>query len=309
MDRCSRASDRRPEGGTVAAVIAPLGQASPAGPATTPVRDTALRRPKLADLVAADLRYQIVNGLKPGTAIASVTDLCRYYDVSLPTTRQALKMLEAEGLLVVRRGAGGGAVVRHPDIDNLASSVGLAMQLRGVTTGDLDAARASIEVSATRQLASVATTECLSDLEHHLDRYDAAISSGSIEHAVQEHARFHDLILSSCPNKAMGILGDLTRSIVDAHSDRSVETYQVATTDTTWIEHARLAWDAHREIVAAMRTREVERAEARIAAHLERWLELVPLDEPLAVVERPPLHSMPLSSRALRSTRLPLTPR
>ncbi len=276
--------------GTVGAVTAPLGKAIPTGPTGAAVRNTSLRRPKLADLVAADLRYQIVNGLEPGAAIASVTDLCKFYDVSLPTARQALKMLEAEGLLVIRRGANGGAVVRHPDIDNLARSVGLAMQLRGVTTGDLYAARASIEVSATRQLASVATTECLSDLDHHLDRYDAAISSGSIEHAVREHARFHNLVLSACPNEAMGILGDLTRSIVEAHSDLSVKTLQVAATETTWIEHARLAWDAHREVIAAMRTREVELAEARIAAHLERWLELVPLDEPLAVVERPTLH-------------------
>ena len=284
-------------------MTAPLGKASPTGSTGAAVRNTSLRRPKLADLVAADLRYQIVNGLEPGAAIASVTDLCRVYDVSLPTARQALKMLEAEGLLEIRRGANGGAVVRHPDIDNLARSVGLAMQLRGVTTGDLYAARASIEVSATRQLASVATTECLSDLDHHLDRYDAVISSGSLEGSVQEHARFHNLVLSACPNKAMGILGDLTRSIVDAHSDLSVETYQVAATDTTWIEHARLAWDAHRDVIAAMRIREVELAEARIAAHLERWLDLVPLDEPLAVVERPTLHSIPLSSTGLRSTR------
>ncbi len=267
------------------------------------VRNTSLRRPKLADLVAADLRYQIVNGLEPGAAIASVTDLCRIYDVSLPTARQALKMLEAEGLLVIRRGANGGAVVRHPDIDNLARSVGLAMQLRGVTTGDLYAARASIEASATRQLASVATAECLSELGHHLDRYDAAIASGSLEDSVQEHAHFHNLVLSACPNKAMGILGDLTRSIVDAHSDLSVETYRVAATDAKWIEHARLAWDAHRDVIAAIQTREVELAEDRIATHLERWLELVPLDEPLAVVERPMLHTMPLSSNGLRSTR------
>jgi DNA-binding FadR family transcriptional regulator len=278
-------------------MTAPLGKVNPTESPGPEARNTSLRRPKLADLVAADLRYQIVNGLEPGAAIANMTDLCRSYDVSLPTARQALKVLEAEGLLVIRRGANGGAVARHPDIDNLARSVGLAMQLRGVTTGDLYAARASIEVSATRQLASVATAECLSDLDLHLDRYDAAISSGSIERAVDEHSRFHDLILSACPNKAMGILGDLTRSIVDAHSDLSVET--MAAADATWIEHGRRAWDAHRDVIAAIRGREVERAETRIATHLERWLELVPLDEPLAVVERPTLHSMPppVSSR------------
>lgn len=53
------------------------------------------------------LRERIVSGeLRPGAKISSENELCRQFNVSRQTVRQALSVLEQEGLLVPRRGSG-----------------------------------------------------------------------------------------------------------------------------------------------------------------------------------------------------------
>ena len=76
----------------------------PAGPV--------LRAPKTAELIASYIRGQIVRGdLKTGDSLPSETVLMEMFGVSPPTLREAFRILEAESLISVRRGARGGARV------------------------------------------------------------------------------------------------------------------------------------------------------------------------------------------------------
>jgi DNA-binding FadR family transcriptional regulator len=69
-----------------------------------------LRAPKTAELIASYIRGQIVRGdLKTGDALPSETVLMEMFGVSRPTLREAFRILEAESLISVRRGARGGA--------------------------------------------------------------------------------------------------------------------------------------------------------------------------------------------------------
>ena len=71
--------------------------------------------PKAASLVAASLRRRIVLGdLGEGDALPNETELMRFYEVSRPTLREALRILETESLISVKRGARGGARVVRP---------------------------------------------------------------------------------------------------------------------------------------------------------------------------------------------------
>lgn len=57
--------------------------------------------------IAADLRQQIADGtLAPGARLNAETELADEYDVSVPTIRQALNMLRAEGLIDTQHGKG-----------------------------------------------------------------------------------------------------------------------------------------------------------------------------------------------------------
>jgi DNA-binding FadR family transcriptional regulator len=80
---------------------------------TTPL--TPVHVPKAAELVAVALRGRILRReLLPGDRLPAETSLMAQYGVSRPTLREALRLLEAQELLEVRRGARGGGVVRQP---------------------------------------------------------------------------------------------------------------------------------------------------------------------------------------------------
>jgi GntR family transcriptional repressor for pyruvate dehydrogenase complex len=71
--------------------------------------------PKAAQLVADAVRARILRGdLVPGDRLPSEAALTAQYGVSRPTLREALRLLEAQELLEMRRGARGGGVVRAP---------------------------------------------------------------------------------------------------------------------------------------------------------------------------------------------------
>lgn len=69
--------------------------------------------PSLRDTIAADLRTQITTGhLKPGERLPSEPQLAAHYKVSTPTLRNALALLQAEGLINKLHGKGN--YVRRP---------------------------------------------------------------------------------------------------------------------------------------------------------------------------------------------------
>jgi DNA-binding FadR family transcriptional regulator len=82
------------------------------------------RAPKTAELIAEMFRSQIRSGaLHTGDRMPTEIDLMQRFDVSRPTLREALRMLEHDELIVVRRGARGGATVRAPGVTPLCRAL------------------------------------------------------------------------------------------------------------------------------------------------------------------------------------------
>ena len=70
---------------------------------------------RTAEIVADELRRQIIDGeLSDGDLLPRQEILVEQFNVSLVSLREALRILETEGLLSVRRGNRGGAVVHAP---------------------------------------------------------------------------------------------------------------------------------------------------------------------------------------------------
>src|ERR1051325_1239182 len=118
--------------------------------------------PKTAELVATQLRNQIVRGeLKEGDALPPETNLMEQFGVSRPTLREAFRVLESEALITVRRGSRGGARIDVPNDSVAARYAGLVLQYRGATWADVLEARAVIEPPCAGLLAARRTTEDL----------------------------------------------------------------------------------------------------------------------------------------------------
>src|ERR1700742_2157648 len=100
-----------------------------------------LRVPKAAELIASQLRREIVRGdLGENEALPPQSALMEQFMVSRPTLREAFRILESEGLLSVRRGAHGGARVHKPKPDVAARYAAHVLQSQGTLLSDVFAA-------------------------------------------------------------------------------------------------------------------------------------------------------------------------
>jgi GntR family transcriptional repressor for pyruvate dehydrogenase complex len=105
-----------------------------------------MRQPRLAEMVAGALRERIVGGeLADGDMLPGLEKLVVEFGVSPPSLREALRILENEGLITVRRGNVGGAVVHRPKADAAAYMFGLVLQAEHVPVTDLTVALSHLE--------------------------------------------------------------------------------------------------------------------------------------------------------------------
>jgi GntR family transcriptional repressor for pyruvate dehydrogenase complex len=168
------------------------------------VRREQLRQPRLAEVVAAVLRERIVNGeLGDGDMLPKQDELIAEYRISRPTLREALRILEGEGLLIVRRGSVGGSVVRMPTADASAYTFGLLLQSRRATISDLATAIKHIEPITASLCAARAdrASEVLPALRANVADTEAATSDGPQFTALAR--QFHELLVSCCGNETL----------------------------------------------------------------------------------------------------------
>src|SRR5687767_10224840 len=91
--------------------------------------------------------------LKPGDALPSETALMEQFGVARPTMREAIRVLESDGLIRIQLGMYGGARVQELDLDLLARRAGLYLQMHGTTMRDLVEAQNVVEPGTVRLAA------------------------------------------------------------------------------------------------------------------------------------------------------------
>ena len=107
---------------------------------------------RVGESVARELRERILTGEYVDT-LPKQEALMADFEVSAPSIREAFRVLEAEGLIVVRRGNVGGATIRLPNADDTAYALGLALQAKSVRVSEVAAALWSIEPAVARLCA------------------------------------------------------------------------------------------------------------------------------------------------------------
>ncbi|MEX5633929.1 FadR/GntR family transcriptional regulator, partial [Parafrankia sp. FMc2] len=165
-----------------------------------------IRVPKTAELVAAQLRRQIVRGeLVEGDALPPEAVLMEQFGVSRPTLREAFRVLESEALISVRRGAHGGARVHTPDGQVAARYAGLVLEHRHTTVADVHTAHTLLEPAAVRLLAT-----------HHTDTTLTALHT-ALTHTDPNH--FHHQLLEHAGNQTLTMIAGMLRHILDTHTN------------------------------------------------------------------------------------------
>jgi len=103
----------------------------PAGPVSS---EAGRWKPKTAETVARRVVQTIVSGgLTAGDKLPREAEMVEHYGVGRETLREALRLLETQGLITLRRGPGGGPVVASADAVNLGRISTLYYQMTGAT--------------------------------------------------------------------------------------------------------------------------------------------------------------------------------
>lgn len=233
-----------------------------------------LRQPRLAEIVAASLRDDILTGkLKEGDSLPRQENLFTEFRVSLPAVREAMRILETEGLISVRRGNVGGAIVHLPTAERTAQMISMVLQTRGATPGDVSGTLLHLEPICAGMCAGREdrATEVVPALRAVIEA-----QQGEFDDAARYSAnarRFHEAIVELCGSETMiVVIGSLER-IWSAH-ESSVwdDTGTLSDDEDTESPMAkktrRAALRDHEKILAAIEAGNGDRATALAAAHL-----------------------------------------
>lgn len=164
--------------------------------------------------IADELRQLIVKGeLSEGDSLGHEPDLVERFGVSRPSLREALRILEAEGLITVVRGVRGGVVVHEPDERMTARTAALVLQARNVPLTDVYDARLLLEPMVVRLLASSRRHRgAAADLRPLVAEQEEEIEDP--EAFASANARFHERLVELAGNQTLTIIAEMLNEIV-----------------------------------------------------------------------------------------------
>ena len=176
------------------------------------------RQPRVAEIVASKLRDDILTGrLKEGDVLPSQESLFGEFGVSPPALREAIHLLETDGLISVRRGNVGGAVVHLPTAERTAHMLSMVLQSRAATPVDVSEALMHLEPICAGMCASREDrmTEVVPYLQNEIDVQTAQFDD--VSRYVPNARRFHEMLVSRCGNEPMILLIGSLELIWSAH--------------------------------------------------------------------------------------------
>lgn len=178
--------------------------------------------PKTYAVVADHLRRRILSGeLAEGEHLPVEEDLTAEFGIARTTLREALRVLESQGLITIRRGRGGGPVVTHPDLGPISMALAASLQLQHTTVGDLDEARRLIEPQLAGQLARDHRKVDLSGLEAAVEAAAAAAEANDGMAFGLAAAGVHEALVRSAGNRTLSTLSGLLEHMVRAYYTRN----------------------------------------------------------------------------------------
>jgi GntR family transcriptional repressor for pyruvate dehydrogenase complex len=219
------------------------------GPDRASIHLSPIKVAKASDVLANELRERILTGEFPvGTGLPAERDLVIQTRMSRTSVREALRILEVQGLISIKVGRTGGAFVEHPGEPALASTLTLLIRGQQIPRSALLEVRSAIEPFCARLAAADRTDQDL----HDLDAANAATSD-----SLPSFVEWHIALARTSHNEMLsGLVLALSRAI---H----------ATTDDAVVDDAprRSALHAHREVTEAIREGDADAAARLMSRH------------------------------------------
>jgi DNA-binding FadR family transcriptional regulator len=221
----------------------------------------AARPQKAAMLVAQRIMRDVVTErLRPGDLLLPERNMLDKYQTGRGTLREALRLLEFQGVISLKPGPRGGPVLQDPDSSHLASTLVLLMQFQKAPFRSIVEVRTAMEPMISRLAAERMSDDGLAELggtieqmREHLDQQDVFLEANK---------RFHDIIAWSSGNPLFGYIVDSLLGIMDG-----------TVIGIDYPRPRRVAiLKAHDEIYQALMARDPDGSEERMREHIHAYV-------------------------------------
>jgi GntR family transcriptional repressor for pyruvate dehydrogenase complex len=192
------------------------------------------RSSSLSALIVADVRQALFDKqLKPGDFLGTEKDLAARFGTSRIVARDALRTLEALGVVEIRMGKGGGARIANGNPRLFAEALAVQLELTGVGVAEVMDAQRAVEMLAAELAAQNATADDILQLRRLLREAEAALPdldaftrlSRDFHLTVAEASHNRVLVVQlislehvSWPRRNVTATGKLARHILEIHT-------------------------------------------------------------------------------------------
>jgi DNA-binding FadR family transcriptional regulator len=183
--------------------------------------------------------------------------LAAQFDISRSGVREALRVLESQGLVEIRHGYAGGVFVREAGLDPVLGALDTTLRLGQVEVSELYQARMLLEPALAQLAAGRVDEALLSRLEDNVRSARDLVQNGSDAFAL--NLDFHRILAEAAGNSVLSLF---MRSVVELleRLDREYPTNRSV---------SRQAVDDHTHLIEAVRARDAGHAADRMTIHLQ----------------------------------------
>lgn len=228
---------------------------------TPPAEPPRLSRPQRA--AAAIKEWVVQRGMKPGDRLPGESELIAHFGMAKGTIREALRVLEAQGLIRTRTGPGGGAFVNEVSEARARALLGNYFFFKEIGIADIYELRRSLEPVLAAQLAGEISEEQIGRLQAVMAGYEAPPET--IEESERQRIAeldFHELLASFSGNPLLRFqCGFLVSLLKELTICRRIYRRRIP-------GFRRTGRDYQARLIAALRTGDAAAARSIMRAHM-----------------------------------------
>jgi GntR family transcriptional repressor for pyruvate dehydrogenase complex len=219
------------------------------------------RPEKVAVVIARQIMSDVARrGLKPGDFLPAERTMVETYGVGRSTLREALRLLEFQGVISLKPGPGGGPILQDPSGADLASTMVLLLQMKQAPFRTILEVRSAVEPVISRLAAERMSDEALDRLAESVSSMRRNLDDRNM--FLEDNKQFHDIIAWSSGNALFGYLVDSMLGIM--HGTAIGIDYPKYRREAIVV--------AHQEILDSLRARDPVVSEERMRDHIAAYV-------------------------------------